>query len=151
MSEHTAKIQWNRNGAIFSDAKYPREHLISFDGGVSIAGSSAPESVRPPLSKVDAADPEELVCAALASCHMLFFLDFVRKAGFIIDTYEDNPKGTLGKKEDGKIGFTQITLNPVVTFTSDPPTKEQLTELHKKAHDVCFIANSLNCPVNINI
>ena len=151
MSLHTAKINWERGDAIFSDAKYSRGHLISFDGGVSIAGSSAPESVRPPLSKIDAADPEELLVAAVASCHMLFALDFTRKAGFVVDTYEDNPEGKLAKREDGIVGITLVTLRPKMVFAGAEPTDEQLHEIHRKAHEACFIANSLNCPVEVEI
>jgi organic hydroperoxide reductase OsmC/OhrA len=147
MSKHIAKINWSRAGAVFSDAKYPRAHLISFDGGVSIAGSSAPESVRPPLSKVDAADPEELLVAAVASCHMLWFLDYARKAGFIVNSYEDNPHGRLAKDDDGIIRITLVTLVPKVEFEGIAPAHAELEELHHKAHDICFIANSLRCPV----
>ncbi len=149
MSNHTAKTQWNRDGAVFSDGKYSRGHLISFDGGVSIAGSSAPESVRPPLSKLDAADPEELLVAALSSCHMLFFLDLARRANFVVDNYEDNPEGALGKLDNGRTGFTAITLRPKVSFSGATPSTEQLSELHHKAHEYCYIANSLSCPVRV--
>lgn len=149
MSTHTANIKWERDGALFSDAKYSRGHLISFDGGVSIAGSSAPEVVRPPLSKTDAADPEELLCAALASCHMLWFLDFARRAGYIVDSYEDNPIATMGKLENGKIGISLITLRPKTSFAGNAPSPDELNEMHHKAHEVCNIANSLSCPVEI--
>lgn len=151
MSKHIAKINWSRDGAVFSDAKYSRGHLISFDGGVSIAGSSAPESVRPPLSKVDAADPEELLVAAVASCHMLFFLDFTRKAGFIVNSYEDNPHGRLARDDENVIRITEVTLVPITEFEGAAPSQAELEELHHKAHDACFIANSLKCPVKVEI
>lgn len=151
MSKHIAKINWSRDGAIFSDAKYSRGHLISFDGGVSIAGSSAPESVRPPLSKVDAADPEELLVAAVASCHMLWFLDFTRKAGFVVNSYEDNPHGRLAKDDEGVIRITLVTLVPRTEFEGTAPTQAELTELHHKAHEACFIGKSLKCPVVVEL
>ncbi len=150
MSSHSAKINWQRDGAVFSDAKYSRAHILSFDGGISVAGSSAPEVVKPPLSKIDAIDPEEMLVASAASCHMLFFLDFARREGLIIDSYEDNPIGHMGKLENGKIGFTSIELNPKIVINGEMPNKEIISDLHHKAHEACYIANTLNCPIIIN-
>lgn len=149
MSEHTAKINWEKGEQVFTDGKYSRKHLISFDGGISIAGSANPEVVRPPLGAIDAADPEELVCAAIGSCHMLYFLDFTRRAGFNIESYEDNPIAIMGKNDAGKTALISITLHPKVKFIGDAPNHEQMHELHHKAHDYCIIANSLACPVTI--
>ena len=151
MSEHTANLKWTRDDAVFTDGKYSRAHMINFDGGASIAGSSAPEVVRPPLSKVDAADPEELLVAALSSCHMLFFLDLARRAKLVVDSYEDDPLGVLGKLPSGQTGFVKITLRPRVTFDGESPSAEQLADLHHKAHDYCYIANSLSCEVAIDV
>ena len=71
MSEHIANVKWERGDQAFSDSKYARKHLISFDGGFSIAGAPNP-MIKPPLGALDAADPEELLVAALSSCHMLW-------------------------------------------------------------------------------
>lgn len=143
MSAHTATISWRRGEHEFADGKYSRAHLISFDGGVSIAGSSSPSVVKLPLSKEDAADPEELLIAALSSCHMLTFLDLARRAGFVIDAYDDAAEGKMGKNAKGAIAITQVTLKPkIVWIGENTPSAEQLHDLHHRAHELCFIANS---------
>lgn len=143
MSAHTATIRWERGAQPFIDGKYSRAHVIRFDGGVSIAGSSAPSVVRPPLSKEDAADPEELLVAALSNCHMLFFLDFARKAGFVVDLYEDQAEGALGKDARGAMSMTRVALRPYIEWSgARQPTADEIAALHHKAHEACFIANS---------
>jgi organic hydroperoxide reductase OsmC/OhrA len=124
--------------------------MITFDGSVSIAGSSSPSVVRPPLSKVDAADPEELLAAALSNCHMLWFLDLARHAGFVIDRYRDEAKGQMGKDERGKIALTRVTLNPKVDWSGEKiPTPAEVAALHHEAHERCFIANSFRGEVTV--
>lgn len=148
MSEHIANVKWERGNQVFSDGKYARKHLISFDGGFSIAGAPNP-MIKPPLGALDAADPEELLVAALSSCHMLWFLDLARRAGFVVNSYNDDPIGIMGKDENGKISITKITLNPKVEFDGKQPNQEELADLHHKAHDVCNIANSIKAEVTI--
>jgi organic hydroperoxide reductase OsmC/OhrA len=148
MSIHTAHIQWTRKDAIFTDGKYPRAHAVTFDGGQSLTGSPAPDVVRPPLSDPQGTDPEEMLVAAVSSCHMLFFLDFARKAGFIIDSYEDAAEGTLGKGEDGIARMTEIRLKPAIMWSGEVlPSAADIALLHHKAHEACFIGQSLKCPV----
>lgn len=143
MASHVATISWSRGDAAFSDGKYSRAHEISFDGGVSIAGSSSPSVVKLPLSKEDAADPEELLIAALSSCHMLTFLDIARRAGFVADSYVDAAEGVMGKDERGKIAVTKVTLNPKIRWSGEKqPSAAELHDLHHKAHEACFIASS---------
>ncbi|MEZ5995165.1 MAG: OsmC family protein [Hyphomonadaceae bacterium] len=145
MSVYTATLTWKRGDQPFSDGKYSRGHEIAFDGGFSIPASSSPHVVRPPLSREDAADPEELFVAALSSCHALFFLDFARKAGFIVDSYVDAAEGVMSKRPGGKIAITKVTLKPVVAWSGDKrPSPAEISDLHHKSHDVCFIANSFN-------
>lgn len=150
MSQHIANVKWERGEHIFSDGKYARKHTISFDGGFSIPGAPNP-MIKPPLGALDAADPEELLVAALSSCHMLWFLDLARRAGFVLNSYEDNPVGIMGKNTNGKIGITKITLHPKTEFEGDAPDNETLESLHHKAHEVCNIANSLNCEIETKI
>ena len=61
--------------------------------------SSSPHVVKLPLSRADAVDPEEMLVASLSSCHMLSFLDFARRAGFVIDSYVDHAEGVMGKDD----------------------------------------------------
>ena len=150
MSSHTATLLWTRDDAVFSDGKYSRAHEISFDGGITVVGSASPAVVKLPLSREDAVDPEEMFVAALASCHMLFFLDFARRAGYVIDAYQDKAEGVLGKNERGRIAVTQVRLNPVVIWGGDKePAPEEIRELHHKSHEACFIANSFRGDIAI--
>src|SRR5262249_20738393 len=118
------------------------------DGGVEVPGSSSPLSVKLPLSREDAVDPEEALVAAVSSCHMLFFLGFAAKAGFVLDKYEDAPLGVMTKNEHGKLFVSKITLSPAITFSgSKRPSPEELDALHHHAHEECYIANSVRAEV----
>ncbi len=150
MSTYTATLTWTRGDQPFSDGKYSRGHDIAFDAGFSIPASSSPHVVRPPLSREDAADPEELFVAALSSCHMLFFLDFARRSGFVVNSYVDKAEGELAKGADGRMQMTRVTLNPQIEWGGETrPSPEGLRELHHKAHEACFIANSFKGDVTI--
>ncbi len=91
----------------------------------------------------DKADPEEMFVASLASCHMLWFLSLARAARLRATAYEDKPEGTM----DGT-RFTRVVLRPRVAFDDDI-TEEQTDSLHHRAHERCFIANSVSCPVEV--
>lgn len=150
MAAYTATLNWFRGEAPFSDGQYSRAHEISFDGGVTMPASSSPHVVKLPLSRADAVDPEEMLVASLASCHMLFFLDFSRRAGFVVDAYQDKPEGVMGKDERGRIAVTQVKLNPVVIWAGEKrPAPEEVRELHHKSHEACFIANSFRGDIAI--
>ena len=150
MSAYTATLTWRRGEQPFSDGKYSRGHDIAFDGGFKIAGSSSPHVVRPPLSREDAADPEELFVAALASCHMLFFLDFARHAKFLVESYEDEAEGLMEKGADGKVRMTRVTLRPKIRFGGErAPSETELAALNHRAHEACYIANSVTAEIVI--
>ena len=89
MSEYVATIEWVRGDQPFLDNKYARAHDWRFDGGAVVRGSSAPGSVPVPLSDPAAVDPEKALVAAVSSCHMLFFLAYAAKDGFVVDRYLD--------------------------------------------------------------
>ncbi len=140
---YTATVRWERGEAVFTDGRYSRAHRLIFDG-LEVPGSSAPASVRVPLSREDALDPEEAVVGALSSCHMLFFLDFARRAGLKVDSYTDAAVGEMAPNDKGKLYLARITLNPAVAFSGDKtPTAEEVEALHHRAHEECYIANSL--------
>jgi organic hydroperoxide reductase OsmC/OhrA len=150
MTTYTAALTWTRGDQPFSDGKYSRAHEIEFDGGVTIPASSSPHVVKLPLSREDAIDPEEMLVAALSSCHMLFFLDFSRRAGFVIDSYIDQAVGVMGKDENGRVMMTQVRLHPVIEWAGDKrPAPEEIRELHHKSHEACFIANSFRGDIAI--
>jgi len=146
--EYRAQIVWTRDGATFTDNGYSRGHVWRFDEGVEVPASSSPHSVRLPLSRADAVDPEEALIAALSSCHMLFFLSFAAQAGFVVDEYEDSPVGIMSKNEHGKLFVSKVTLNPAIVFSSSKrPSPEELDALHHRAHEECYIANSVRSEV----
>ena len=70
--------------------------------------SASPQIVREPLADANAVDPEEAFIASVASCHMLFFLDYAAQAGFTIDAYEDTASGTLTAGPEAGSGWTQL-------------------------------------------
>ncbi len=149
MSEHIATVEWSRGDHPFADNRYPRAHDWTFDGGAVVRASSAPTSVPLPMSDPTAVDPEEALVAALSSCHMLFFLGFAARAGFIVDHYRDAAVGVLGRDERGKTSMTLVTLRPAVAFSGAAPDASALDDLHHRAHAACYIANSVRAEVRI--
>jgi len=150
MAAYTATLTWVRGDETFADGKYSRGHEIAFDGGVTMPASSSPHVVKLPLSREDAVDPEEMLVASLSSCHMLFFLDFARRAGFVVDAYVDQAEGVMGKDDRGRIAMTKVKLNPQIAWSGEKtPAPEEIRELHHKAHEACFIANSFRGDVAI--
>ena len=151
MASHTATVIWTRGDQVFTDRKYSRAHEIKFDGGTVVPGSSSPHVVRLPMSREDAVDPEEMLVASLSMCHMLFFLDYASKAGFVIDRYEDPAEGLFGKDERGRFAVTKVILKPKIGWSGEKrPGAADIAELHHKSHEACFIANSFRGEVVID-
>jgi organic hydroperoxide reductase OsmC/OhrA len=147
MSTYTATVSWTRPaGAAFKDNKFSRAHEWRFDG-VTVPASSSPKVVPVPLSKQDAVDPEEAFVAALASCHMLFFLFYAAKGGLVVESYEDQAVGELGKNAQGAMAMLKVTLHPQVAWGERTPSAAELEELHHRSHESCYIANSITSEV----
>ncbi|MGE5512013.1 MAG: OsmC family protein, partial [Bacteroidota bacterium] len=103
-----------------------------------------PSVVRLPLSRADAVDPEEAFVASLSSCHMLFFLSFAAKRGFVVDAYNDEAVGVMGKNAHGKMYVAKVTLRPRAAFSgAKRPSDADIAEMHHRSHEECFIANSV--------
>ena len=143
--KYEAKVSWARQDSEkFTDNRYSRAHEWAFDSGITVRASSSPSVVPLPLSAADAVDPEEALVASASSCHMLYFLFFAAKRGFVVDRYEDEAFGVLEKNEAGKMFMSKITLRPLVTFSGDKtPAADELGAMHHSAHEECFIASSL--------
>ena len=133
-SIHRAGVAWD--GGSDEDV---RAHEVLL-GMQSLPSSSAAELG----GDGDRSNPESLLVGALASCHMLWFLALARKRRFAVASYEDDADGVL----DGK-RFTAATLRPRVRWESEPPPPEAIEELHRRAHELCFIANSVDFPVEV--
>ena len=100
-------VAWERGDAAFTRGRYSRAHTWAFDGGVTVPASSSPHVVRVPFSDPANVDPEEAYVAALASCHMLWFLDLTAQGGFVVELYRDEPVGVMGKNEAGQEVMTR--------------------------------------------
>ncbi len=148
MAEYTAEVLWARDNQPFLDHRYSRRHILRFDGGIDVPGSSSPHSVRVPFSYPAAVDPEEALVASVSSCHMLWFLAIAAQRGFRVDRYHDSAVGIIAKNEAGRLAITRITLHPAVEFSGESlPSGEEILALHHTAHDECYIANSLRSEV----
>ena len=148
MAQFVVEVEWQRSGQDFLDRRYSRKHVLRFDGGAEVAGSSSPAVVPLPMSDASAVDPEEAFVAALSSCHMLWFLDLAARAGFTVERYLDKASGEMGKNAAGQLAITRVTLRPDVQFGSaNPPSAAQHAQLHHQAHSNCFIANSVTSTV----
>lgn len=143
MSEHAAKIHWVKNGD-FSHEGFDRAHVSEFypDCKVSMAGAN----------NGSLADPEQMFAASLASCHMQTFLLLAAKKRLVVESYEDTAIAVLAKNKEGLFFIKSTSLNPVAVFSANTPVSaEALQKMHDKAHHHCFIANSISCPVVINL
>ncbi len=148
MSEYTTVVEWNRNGAAFTDNGYSRGHRWVFDGGIEVPASSSPSVVPLPLSVAEAVDPEEAFVASLSSCHMLWFLSIAAKRGFVVEGYRDQAVGVMARDSAGKLAMTLVTLHPETLYVGDKqPTGEDTAAMHHQAHEQCFIANSVKTEV----
>jgi organic hydroperoxide reductase OsmC/OhrA len=148
MSTYTAEVTWDRNGGDFLANRYSRRHLLKFDGGLEVPGSSSPSVVPLPMSDAAAMDPEEAFVASLSSCHMLWFLGIAAKRKFVVDRYTDAASGVMEKNAGGRIAMTVVTLRPHAVFSGERlPKREDLDSLHHEAHEACFIANSVKTEV----
>lgn len=150
MSSHTAEIFWERYDSRFTDNRYSRVDRWGFDGGADIPASSSPHIVRVPFSDPSCVDPEEAFVASLSSCHMLWFLSFAVRDGYLVDRYADAAVGEMAKNAGGREAVTCVTLRPAVTFSGElVPDDAALARLHHEAHDSCFLANSLKTVIEI--
>jgi organic hydroperoxide reductase OsmC/OhrA len=147
---YTARVEWVREGAVFTDKRYSRGHRWLFDGGVEVPASSSPLHVRVPFSREDAVDPEEAFVAALSSCHMLFFLDLAARSGFVVDSYRDEAVGTMGRNEQGAEYVAEVRLRPEVAFAGERrPSTAEIADLHHRSHAACYLANSVRTAIVI--
>lgn len=146
MSRHGATISWRADGD-FASGGYSRRHEWRFDGGAVVPASASPDVVRPPLSDPAGVDPEEALVASAASCHMLWFLSLAQAEGLVVESYEDEAVGEMGRIGPGRMAITRIALRPAIAFAGPPPDPETLQRLHHEAHERCFIANSLKAEI----
>jgi organic hydroperoxide reductase OsmC/OhrA len=141
---YKATIKWTGNKGTGTDSysSYERSHEIVIENKMDILGSSDPAFRGDKLKH----NPEELFLSAIASCHMLWYLHLCSEAGIIITDYTDTAIGRMVETSNGGGKFIEVTLNPSVIVT-DEQMVVKANALHKRANELCFIANSLNFPV----
>jgi len=148
MSEHTIDLSWARNGGPFERGHYSRDHSVRFEGGQTIRNSAAADFG----GEAGASNPEELLLAALSSCHMLTFLAVAANRGYVIESYEDHATALLEKNAEGNMAVTHATLTPKVQFGGDKqPSAEDYARMQERAHAACFIANSVKTVVEVRV
>ena len=145
MSEHRAQVRWQRTSQDFTYDTYNRAHEVLFKSGtLSLPGSAAHE-FRGDANRVD---PEEQFVASLSACHMLSFLAIAARKRVVVDAYADDAVGYLEKGADGKLRITRVTLRPSVRLAPGS-ADAALGEIHRLAHETCFIANSVTTTVAV--
>lgn len=144
MSEHKVTTTWKRDSKEFTYQTYNRAHEWDFSHGVTVPVSAAVEY----QGEEDRVDPEQAFTASLSSCHMLTFLALACQKQYVVDSYVDQAVGFLGKNDDGKMALLKVELHPKITFSGDQkPSPEDIDALHHKAHEFCFLANSVKTQV----
>jgi organic hydroperoxide reductase OsmC/OhrA len=141
--EVTTTWTGNRGSGTSDYRAYGRDHEIVAEGKLAAIPASSSPVYR---GDKDRYNPEELMIAALSGCHMLWFLHLCADAGIVVTDYRDDAKGDMHVNRDGSGQFTEVVLRPIVRI-ADASRAAELGDLHHRAHDLCFIARSVNFPV----
>jgi organic hydroperoxide reductase OsmC/OhrA len=124
---------------------YDRSHTVSIQGKPELFLTTD----NPAVGDKSKLNPEDLLVTAISSCHMLSYLYVCSLEGIIITAYIDNATGIMIEQESGGGSFKEVTLNPIF-YVSDESMVEKAIELHQKAHEICYIANSVKFEVTCN-
>jgi organic hydroperoxide reductase OsmC/OhrA len=141
---YTVHTIWtgNRGAGTSSYREYDRAHQVKVAGKPDLPMSSDANFLGDPKRH----NPEDLLVASLSSCHMLWYLHLAAEAGFVVTEYEDRAEGHMQLRADGGGAFVRVTLRPRVKISGNFDASGA-TALHQKAHEQCFVANSVNFPV----
>jgi organic hydroperoxide reductase OsmC/OhrA len=149
MAEHTydLTITWtgNRGQGTTGIRDYDRDLTIAAEGRPDIEGTADPGFLGDPGRW----NPEQLFTASIAQCHMLWYLGLCARAGVVVHEYTDEPTGTMVSEKGGKARFTEVLLRPRVVVGALDQV-ETATSLHERAHEMCFIAQSVNFEVKVD-
>ncbi|MFA7665995.1 MAG: OsmC family protein [Burkholderiaceae bacterium] len=139
---YQVSVAWtgNQGSGTSGYQAYSRDHTIESGDKPAISGSSDP-AFHGDASRWN---PEDLLVAAASACHKLSYLHLCVGAGIRVLAYVDDAEGTM--VEEGAGQFTEVVLRPRVTIRAGDDL-ERARQLHHRAHEICFIANSLNFPV----
>ena len=141
---YTLALQWtgNTGEGTAHYRSYKRTHTVEIAHKAPMLCSSD-TAFR---GDADLYNPEDLLVASIAGCHMLWYLHLCADKGVLVTTYSDQPVGTLLIDAQGVGRFSEVHLDPKVKV-ADASMITQALELHQQAHHFCFIANSCNFPV----
>ncbi|WP_344101105.1 OsmC family protein [Myceligenerans crystallogenes] len=146
--DYAVEVTWTGAGeaGTASYTAYSRDHDVVLAGKPPLPGTSDPAFRGDPGRY----SPEELFVASLSQCHMLWFLHLAATSGLVVREYADSATGTMRVESRGEGQFTDVTLHPrIVADDGELASDEQIAALHHKAHAMCFIARSVNFPVNV--
>jgi len=146
LHHYKLNVEWtgNEGTGTSSYAGYLRDHIIKKDGKLLLEASSDP-AFRGDANKLN---PEELLLAAISSCHMLWYLHLCSDAGIVVTGYVDLPEGEMIQDNSGGGKFSKVILHPKITI-QDISLKNKALALHDIAHEKCFISQSCNFPITI--
>ncbi|TKT84719.1 OsmC family protein [Dyadobacter frigoris] len=141
LHNYKLSIKWSGNkGLGTSDySAFDRDYSVEIEHKPILNGSADP-TFRGDKTKFN---PEDMLLASLSACHMLSYLHLCSVGGIVVIDYYDHATATMETRIDGGGQFTEVTLNPLVTVT-DASMIDKALALHKRAGEVCFIANSVN-------
>ncbi|GAA3686713.1 OsmC family protein [Arthrobacter ginkgonis] len=144
LHRYAVALDWtgNRGSGTSTYRAYGRDHVVSAAGLPDLPGTADPTF----HGDRDRWNPEQLLLAALSQCHMLSYLHVAVKNGVVVTGYSDAAEGTMKLNRDGSGQFTEAVLHPRVEL-ADESQRALADSLHQQAHDVCFIARSVNFPV----
>jgi len=142
--DYTSRIEWtgNRGAGTASYRGYDRTWRIATPGKAIVDCSNDPLLGGDPALH----NPEDMLLATLAACHMLWYLHYASRAGIVVESYRDDPVGIGESTPDGAGHFVEAMLRPhiVVRAGSDLAAADAI---HATIHAVCFVARSVNFPV----
>lgn len=144
--EHTydLTVTWtgNRGQGTSGLKDYDRDHTVTAEGPPPIEGTADPSFLGDPLRW----NPEQLFVASISQCHMLWYLGLCSRAGVVVEEYVDHAVGTMTTAPGEVARFTEVVLRPRIVVQSADQVEKAIA-LHEKAHEKCFIAQSVSCEV----
>ena len=148
MSEISVNLCWKRKEAELTRGKFSSEHEIAYNDQFKVITDAAPSWGGSALNT----NPEQALAASLSSCHMMTFLALAAKIKWPLSSYDDHAIAHLGENSKGQMIVNQIDLNPKVSFDNGfEISEEEMAKMHDRAHRYCFIANTLDKAVEVNI
>ena len=141
---YNAQIAWTGAGeeGTKSYKSYERLYNVNIEGKPTVIGSSDPAFRGDPALH----NPEDMLVASVSACHMLWYLHICSVSRVTVTSYIDDSEGIMEEDKDGSGRFTKIILRPRVRITAESDLR-QAEKAHAKANKMCFIANTLNCPI----